>query len=112
MPNPTKVKIFIASSGELKEERTESILLVNELGKHYPHLDLEAVLFEFDTPSGNVLFKKRIQDGINPKLEESHIAVVMFYTKAGEFTLEEMDLALKNDKKVFVYFKEGFTPKS
>lgn len=106
------IKIFIASSGELQEERKESVLLIAELNKRYPHLHLEPILFELDTPSGNVQFKERIQDGINPALEESHIAVIILYTKAGEFTLEELELALKWDKKVFVYLKEGFTPQS
>src|ERR1017187_10279755 len=101
MSERTEVKIFIASSGELKEERKESVLLITELNKRHPHLHLEAMLFEFDTPSGNVQFKERIQDAINPKLHESHIAVVLFYSKAGKFTIEEMELALKLNKKIF-----------
>ncbi|MFT3911944.1 MAG: hypothetical protein QM737_21140 [Ferruginibacter sp.] len=104
----TDIKIFIASSGELKDERDESVLLIAELNKRYKDLHLEPVLFEFDTPAGNTQFKERIQDAINPKLEESHIAVILFYSKAGEFTLEELELAIKWNKKVFVYFKEGF----
>jgi hypothetical protein len=112
MSDPANVKIFIASSGELETERKESVLLITELNKRHPHLQLEPVLFEFDTPSGNVQFKERIQDGINPILRESHITIVLFYTKAGEFTIEELELAIKLNKKVFVYFKDGFTPQN
>lgn len=108
----TDIKIFIASSGELAEERKESELVIVELNKRYKHLHLEPILFEIDTPAGNNKFKQRIQDGINPKVEESHIAVILFYSKAGEFTIEEMELALKLDKKVFVYLKDGFIPKN
>lgn len=112
MSTRTDIKIFIASSGELEAERKESGSVIIELNKIHLHLHLEPMLFEFDTSSGNVQFKERIQDGINPKLNESHIVVILFYSKAGEFTLEELELALKLDKKVFIYFKEGFAPKN
>jgi len=112
MSTRTDIKIFIASSGELEAERKESVLLITELNKRHPHLHLEPMLFEFDTPAGNIQFKKRIQDGINPLLKQSHITIVLFYTKAGEFTLEELDLSLEQNQKVFVYFKDGFTPQN
>lgn len=112
MSNRTDIKIFIASSGELNEERKDSVIVITELNKRYPHLHLEPVLFEIDTPSGNFPWKKRVQDGINPLLKEAHIVIVLFYSKAGEFTREEFQLALDQEKKVYLYLKEGFAPKS
>ena len=105
------LKIFIASSGELEDERKESIAVITGLNKRYQHLHLEPVLYEIDTPSGNFPGKKRIQDGINPLLFDSQIVIVLLYSKAGEFTTEEFHLALSQGKKVYLYLKEGFMPK-
>ena len=49
------------------------------------------------------------QDEINRKLVEADIVVVIFYSKVGQFTLEEYHLSIKLKKKVFVYFKTGFS---
>jgi len=102
------VKIFIASSGELSDERKESVLILTELNKRFPHLHLEPVLYELDTSSGNNPGKVRIQDEINPLLIKSQIVVVLFYSQVGKFTKEEFELAKKEDKKIFLYLKEGF----
>src|ERR1700722_1211264 len=107
MSDRTDLKIFIASSGELNAERDESVKVIVELNKAFPHLHLVPVLFELDTSSGNDPGKKRIQDTINPLLEDSQIVIVIFYSQVGEFTKEELDLAVKFDKKVFLYFKNG-----
>ncbi|HMK27065.1 MAG TPA: hypothetical protein VK483_13630, partial [Chitinophagaceae bacterium] len=111
MSNRTDIKIFIASSGELKDERNESLKVIAELGKlrAHKHLILETMEFELDTPRGNYPWKERIQDEINPILKKSQIVVVLFYSKAGEFTKEELDLAIRSGLKVLVYFKEGFS---
>jgi tetratricopeptide (TPR) repeat protein len=112
MPLRTDLKIFIASSSELNDEREESLKVIVEINKHFPHLHIEPVLFELDTPSGNTPGEKRIQDGINPLLSRSDIVIVLFYSKIGEFTKEEFDIAKKEGKKIFLYLKEGFQPNS
>lgn len=106
------LKIFIASSNELEPERKESVLVISELNKLNPHLHLEPVLYELDTESGNYPGKERIQDEINPLLDASDIVVALFYSKIGAFTREEFERALAADKKVFLYFKTGFSGKS
>ena len=105
------VKIFIASSSELKEEREAVFKFREEVGKSHPHLKLEIVQWETDLPSGSAS-GARIQDDINPKLKACQIVFVLFYSKVGAFTLEELHLAQKHCPKVFVYFKEGFSPKT
>lgn len=104
------LKIFIASSSELDNERRETIYVTTELNKKYPHLHIEPVLFEVDTASGNNPGHARIQDKINPLLDASHIVVVMSYSKIGAFTLEEYRRAKAQNKKIFFYLKKGFTP--
>ncbi|MGE5341688.1 MAG: hypothetical protein ACM3SY_09425 [Candidatus Omnitrophota bacterium] len=110
MISKTPVKLFVASGSELSEERDKTILILNKLNKTHPHLHLEAVEWETDLPSGSYNGKK-IQEEINPYLEACDIVLVLFYSKTGNFTLEEYHLALEKNKKVFLYFKTGFSPK-
>jgi len=102
------VKIFVASGSDLKEEREKTIVYLNEIGKIHDLL-LEPIKWETDIPSGSY-DKARIQDEINPLLENSNIAIVMFFSKAGKFTLEEYHLARQKKIKTFLYFKKGFSP--
>ncbi len=102
------VKIFLASSGELRAERDGIFKIVAQINKLHPHLHLEIVEWEIDLPSGNY-DGKRIQDEINPLLCECQLTYVLFYSKAGEFTIEELNLAQSICPKVFVYFKSGFS---
>ena len=39
----TGIKLFVASGGELKDERLETIQVLNRLGKTFPSLKLEAI---------------------------------------------------------------------
>jgi hypothetical protein len=110
MPEFTKLKIFIASSNELKTERDKSILIVNELNKIHQHLFLEAVEYEYDLPSGNFPDHATIQKAINPLLLECQIAVFIFYSKIGGFTKEEFELVSGEKMKFFTYFRTGYSP--
>ena len=101
------IKIFVASSGELSEERDEIVSILNTINKSYPDLKLEAIKWETDIPSGSY-DKKRIQDEINPLLNDSDIVILLIYTKLGKFTLEEYELAKDKKKKIFIYYKIGF----
>jgi tetratricopeptide (TPR) repeat protein len=105
------MNIFIASSGELKEEREQLILIVKSVNIIFDHLHLDTFEWEIDMPRGSVP-TKRIQDEINKKLDESDIVIVLFYSKIGKFTIEEYKRAIEKDKKVFLYFKQGVCPKN
>ena len=105
------VNIFVASSGELKEEREKFIEVVNSINKVIKPLYLEVVRWETDLESGSYK-KKKIQKAIDPLLEKSHIVFVLVYSKIGEFTLEEYNFAIEKEKKVFLYFKKGFSPQN
>jgi len=105
------VNIFAASSGELYEERRELRDIVNSVNKLFAHLKLDVKEWETDLESGSYQ-KQRIQDEINPQLEASQIVFVIFFSKIGKFTLEEYNLALEKKKKVFLYFKKGFSADS
>ena len=104
----SKVNIFAASSGELADERKELIHIVDSIENLYDHLTLKVIKWETGLESGSY-DKQRVQDEINPLLEDSRIVLVIFYSKLGKFTLEEYNLARAKKKKVFLYFKKGFS---
>lgn len=101
----TPVRIFIASSKELSQEREKLIVILNAINKIYKHLKIEAVKWETDVESGSSN-QKRFQDEIFEKLKDCQVVIVLFYSKVGNFTLAEYKLALERQKKIFVYFKE------
>lgn len=108
---PDRIKIFIASSAEVNPERERAVLSLTELNKTYPCLHLEPVLWEIDMVKGNYPGFATIQDAINPKLEESNLVVFIFYTKLGKNTRIEFDLAKAQNKKMLVFFRDGFSPR-
>ena len=95
------IKIFIASSNELKEERDLFPSIFNHLQKLFEGLFCDPVMWETDIPSGSY-DKARIQDEINPLLEGSDVIIALFYSKIGKFPFEEYQLARTKKKKVFV----------
>lgn len=104
------VKLFIASSNELADEREKIVVLLSDINKHFPHLYLEPVKWDTDLESGS--YGQRVQDVINPLLDQSDIVVFLFYSRAGVFTLEEYQRTQRLGKKTFVYFKSGFSPQN
>ncbi|QEC66890.1 tetratricopeptide repeat protein [Panacibacter ginsenosidivorans] len=111
MSQKTNIKIFIASSAELKEEREKCILIINKIRKNHKHLDLEPVEWEYDIVQGNFPGYENIQAGINKTLEECQLVIFLFYSRIGKYTREEFEIATNLNKKIFAYFKDGFTPK-
>ncbi|MEM7186451.1 MAG: hypothetical protein AAF466_07315 [Bacteroidota bacterium] len=107
-----KVKIFIASSAEVKAERNECILHINQVNKSHKHLDLEAVEWEYDLPKGGYPDFETVQEAINPILEGCAISVFIFHSKLGTYTQQEFELVETIGMKHFVFFKAGFSPKN
>ncbi len=97
------LKLFFASSSELESERNEVDALAIEINKLHDHIKIEVVKWETDLPSGSY---ENFQQEINKKLADCPIVAALFYSKIGNFSLEEFNLALALDKKVFLYFKK------
>ena len=106
------IRIFVASSSELKEEREKCILLINQLNKSHTHLVLEPVEWEYDLVHSSYPGNPTIQDAIDPHLQNSQMGIFIFYSKIGKYTRQEFEYAGRENKKLFVYFKDGFSPKS
>ncbi|MBQ6168075.1 MAG: DUF2225 domain-containing protein [Muribaculaceae bacterium] len=114
----TTVKIFLASSNELHDDRVAFSDFIMRLQKHYEprnyHFQVEK--WEYLNPAYN---NRRKQDEYNQALGECDSFVALFYTKTGKYTVEEFDEAIKECKKreypLLIYFKtvkgEKETPK-
>ena len=59
-----RIKVFFASSSELKDEREKCIYIANKLRKAHEHLDIDAVLWENDMTHSSFPGNSNIQDAI------------------------------------------------
>lgn len=95
--SPKIIKIFLASSDELAEERVRFGDFIRQLDDMYEIRGYRIKLYKWeDLPSGDDGRPK--QDEYNDKVRECDMFVGLFHTKAGKFTLEEYDTA-KNTQK-------------
>jgi len=106
------IKIFIASSAELEQDRKDfRQWLSRENDKHFTrgiYLKLEQWEYFLDSVS-----QTGKQDDYNQKLKECDIVICLFYKKAGKYTQQEFDTALKHFHEtgaplIYTYFKEPF----
>ncbi|MEO8174596.1 MAG: hypothetical protein ABI581_15990 [Sediminibacterium sp.] len=105
------IRIFIASSSELEQERKEfrEFLGIENDRLHTKGVYLELIQWEnfLDTVSPISL-----QDEYNKALKNSQIVICLFFTRAGKYTQEEFDMALQQFKEtgsplIYTYFKSG-----
>ncbi len=105
------LKIFIACSSELKEDREQFrqfISLENErLVKQ--NIFLEIVQWEHFL---DAMSDSRLQNEYNKAIRESDIVLCLFFTKAGKYTAEEFDTAYQVFKEtgkplIWTYFKNA-----
>ncbi|HME32985.1 MAG TPA: COR domain-containing protein [Terriglobales bacterium] len=100
-----KLRIFLASSSELREDRDEFELYFrqqNDLLRRKGFY-LEIVRWENFL---DAMSETRLQDEYNKAICDCDIFVSLFFTKAGKFTDEEFDVAygqFKNSRKPLVY---------
>ena len=104
------IKIFLASSEELADDRNAFGNLVRRLDKIYEKRGIRVELFEwedYDAAYNN----RRKQDEYNEQIKASDMFLALFHTKAGKFTLEEFDIATEEFRKhaspkVYTYCKD------
>lgn len=97
------IKIFLASSEELDYDRIAFGNLVRRLDDMYEKRGIRIKLFEWEDYD-SAYNDRRKQDEYNDYVRQSDIFLALFHKKAGEFTIEEFDLASKE-------FKEHASPK-
>jgi hypothetical protein len=110
MPNKS-IKIFLASSSELKEDREQFRIFISVENDrlHTQGIYLELVQWEYFM---DAISDTRLQNEYNTALKNCDIAVCLFFTKVGKYTAEEFDTAYQTFKvigkpKIWTYFKDG-----
>jgi len=105
------IKIFLASSAELSEDRSEFEKFISRKNKEYINqgIFLDLIIWEdfIDAMSAT-----RLQDEYNKAIEGCDIFVSLFHTKVGKYTEEEFDKAFGTFKVggkplVYTYFKDS-----
>ena len=105
------IKIFLASSSELKEDRDnfKEFLYDKTIAWKNKGVFLEIVRWEefLDHVSAT-----RLQDEYNKAIADCDIFVLLFFTKAGNYTNEEFDVAYNQFKQtgkplIYTYFKDA-----
>ncbi|MEO1004392.1 MAG: DUF4062 domain-containing protein, partial [Cyanobacteria bacterium J06638_38] len=99
------IKIFLASSSELKSDREQFEIFINRKNKEHikKSIFLELVLWEdfLDAMSST-----RLQDEYNKAVADCDVFVSLFHTKVGRYTESEFSKALetfKSNQKPLVY---------
>jgi tetratricopeptide (TPR) repeat protein len=93
------IKVFLASSEELKEDREQLEILINRKNKEWINKDLFLELNIWEDTIDSVS-KTRLQDEYNQKITESDIFIMLFFTKVGKYTEEEFSVAFETFKKI------------
>jgi len=105
------VKLFLASSLELKEDREQFEIFINRENQqlYKKGIFIELIIWEnfIDQMS-----KTRLQDEYNSAIKNATIFVSLFFTKVGKYTKEEFETAFGQFKEtgkplVYTYFKDG-----
>ena len=102
-------KIFLASSNELKDDRIEFGNFIRKLDKIYRNRGIIIDVFEwedYDAADNDC----RKQDEYNDEIRKSNMFLALFYKKAGNYTIEEYEVAIseyhkKKSPKVYIYCK-------
>ncbi|MET0069673.1 MAG: COR domain-containing protein [Candidatus Thiodiazotropha sp.] len=105
------IRIFIASSAELREDRDAFDLYFRRQNDHLRNqgLYLEIVRWEDFL---DAMSEKRLQDEYNKEIRKCDIFVSLFKTKTGKYTEEEFDVArqsfLETGKPlIYTYFRKA-----
>ena len=105
------IKIFLASSSELKDDREQFEIFINRKNKEYikQSVFLELVIWEdfLDAMSAT-----RLQDEYNRAITDCNVFISLFKTKVGRYTEEEFTQAFKTFKTnnrplIYTYFQDS-----
>ena len=104
------IKIFLASSSELKADREQFEIFINRENKN---LIKSGIFLELNIWEDfiDAVSRTRMQDEYNQSIVESDIVVSLFATKVGKYTYEEFEKALNQFNTtgkpfLYTYFKD------
>ena len=111
MAEGNKIKIFLASSEELKDDRKEFEIFINRENKKYHEkgIFIELIIREDFL---DAMSKTRLQDEYNKVIKDCDIFVMLFFTKVGKYTEEEFETAFGHFREngrplIYTYFKDA-----
>lgn len=109
-----EIKVFLASSEELMNERKEIADLILNLNEIYSEKDITIRLIKWEY-LGKTYNGVRKQEEYNQAVRSCDIFLGLFYTKAGEFSVEEFDIAIEQYNKsrqtpMILVFLKDLTP--
>ncbi len=106
-----QIKLFLASSSELKSEREQFEIFIN---RENQQLYRKGIFIKLEIWENfiDAMSKTRLQDEYNNVIKNSDIFVSLFFTKVGIYTLEEFETAFGQFSKlgkplVYTYFKNA-----
>lgn len=105
-----RIKIFLASSEELENDRNAFGNLIRRLNKSYGKRGISLDLFEWEDYDA-AYNDRRKQEEYNDEVRSSDMFLALFHTKAGQFTIEEFEVATeeflrRSLPKVYTYCKD------
>ena len=108
------IRIFLASSSELKDERDNFELCLRQINDHFRRHNVYLTVVRWENFL-DAMSDTRMQDEYNKKVRNSDIFVSMFKTKTGRFTEEEFDVAHQVFKAsgkplIYTYFMKTDVP--
>ncbi len=105
------IKIFLASSAELKAEREQFEIFIHRVNQqlYKKGVFIELIIWENFI---DAMSKTRLQDEYNNVVKNCDIFVSLFFTKVGKYTREEFETAFGQFEKtgkplVYTYFKDA-----
>ena len=106
-----QIKVFLASSAELKSEREQFEIFINRENNRLIEKGIYLKL-EIWEDFIDAMSQTRLQDEYNIVVKHADILVSLFFTKVGKYTLEEFETAFGQFKKtgkplVFTFFKDA-----
>ena len=102
---PRTIKIFLASSSELREDRDAFELHFLRKNKDFRRQGFELEVIRWETFL-DAMSDTRMQEEYNKKVRKSDVLVSLFKTKTGKYTEEEFDVAhtaFKDSGKPLIY---------
>ena len=104
------IKIFLASSEELKRERLEFVEAIQDLRPTVRQQGVDITLEKWEYLDASISINHKQQD-YNEILTKCDKCVILYWTKFGSYTKEEFDIAYekqkldKQNQNIFVCFK-------
>jgi hypothetical protein len=108
------IKIFLASSSELKEDRDAFELHFLRRNKDFCRHGFEVDVIRWETFL-DAMSETRLQDEYNEAVRDSDFFVSLFKTKTGKYTAEEFDIAHtafrdSGKPRIYTYFMQANIP--